>query len=602
MQPDSEKTMLRDGGDGIQNAKLFCVLAAVMLLGSVIGRFLLPMHWDPSTHISVWENVLDGMVYGVDVLEVSPPGTTAIYLPGILLGRFAGISCEAGVYITCYALCLLTLVLMVRSDRRANLLSARERFYCYLTYLFVTVVFYQDVFGQREYVAVLLMLPYLVVESANLCSGNRDRPPESRLEKVLIGVMMGVGTAIKPHFLLVFIAVSLFGVYRTRNAGHIVRLETLVFCAAWGVYNGLFLLLFPEYYAFVAEFLIDAYVSTGMDWRVVVFSSHSFFYLLVLVICGAGAKKAGWFVRPLPAVLFVASAAFYVVYFLQRKGFPYQIYPAQLLLFLCAAAGFGTFMDDRAEHSSGLKDALQLNLAMLGLFAVVVTEGAATLRVVSVDRQLEEAVRSVMEKPTLLQLGQDVTEAQPMIRNIGGRYVGSFSHFVSFWYVLPEDVPAVLKGDFKDMPEEKRRYFEQEAVNSRFLFKIAERDIRERRPDIILIPAWEGWKHFLFAQENLKNALEDYVHAKTSGKPPIRRCRKKMWTAGGDGNGCRVGRFPLKAEVRVRFAKSPGQSGSGTLNMKPHTRYRYPPLSLVCSGGSRRPPPSEGVKTVVTGN
>jgi hypothetical protein len=508
---------------GIASAKLFFTLAAVMLLVSVAERFVFEMQTDTSSFISVWENVLDGMVYGVDVLEVNPPTAGAIYLPGIFLGRFTGLSPETGIYITFYALCFLSMALMFRCDRAAKLMQPDERFWFYLTFLFVILVYYQVYFTQRERCAVLLMLPYLMLEAGYPGAENGGTRAVSKPERALIGLMMGIGTALKPHFLLVMVFFSAYGLFRTRSLRCFLRLETLVFFVSYIAYFGLMGLVFPEYYVFAADFLVKAYVGTMLPFWHVVSAPHSMLYLLVLSGCVAAIRRLGLFHRPLIMLLLIGSVAFYIVYLFQRKSFSNHIHPAQVFLFLCVVLVYLQLVAALKQAGCSAKDMLIYKCIAAGLSVVVLTDGAQETYFIDSRVHLESAVRAVKEKPTLLQITHSIFDSHPMIRNIGGRYVGSFMHMFGFTHIDNADIPLILKDSFEDLPPEKRAYFERERENSLYQLRIAAKDIRERKPDIILTHGGGIWQQFVMAQPDMKQALSDYEYVRTVNKVEIWR-------------------------------------------------------------------------------
>ncbi|MDR1827785.1 MAG: hypothetical protein LBR29_05600, partial [Methylobacteriaceae bacterium] len=141
--------------------------------------------------------------------------------------------------------------------------------------------------------------------------------------------------------------------------------------------------------------------------------------------------------------------------------------------------------------------------------------------------ELENAVRAVKDKPTILSLTHDIADAHPVVRNVGGRYVGSFLHMFGFIFIDPVDFPLILQDDYGDLPAAKREYFERERENALYQVHIAARDIRERRPDIILMSRVEEWKQFLMMQPDMKQALADYEYVSTADNVEVWKRKEK---------------------------------------------------------------------------
>ena len=152
-------------------------------------------------HDAAWYlYMVDRWIHGArlynDVIDTNPPLIIWLSTPPAL-ATLAGWSPLAAFKIYVFAIAAGS----AAASRRIVSRSAPQRAVIVgATVLFVCLPFVKEDFGQREHFAVLLTLPYVLMAAATVGSSPR--------EQVLAGIAGGLGFAIKPHFLIAWIAVE----------------------------------------------------------------------------------------------------------------------------------------------------------------------------------------------------------------------------------------------------------------------------------------------------------------------------------------------------------------------------------------------------------
>lgn len=487
---------------------VFWLLFSALICFSIVERFLFSMQSDTSMQISVLENMMRGMVLGVDVLEVSTPMAICIFLPGIYIGKIFGITSEFGIYITCYLLFFVSIYLLYRIDRKCKLLDQQTRPYFYLGYVFLYTFYYQDIFAQREYFTVLMMIPYLGLEAAYLT------PKKSEIsfwEKACSGLLMGLGSSVKPHFLLIFICFTLYGLYRERTLKVLFSPEKIFFYISYVIYFLWCYYTYPEYFSFMREYLLKNYVGDYAYWLTMLRQPHTISYIyMFLVVCIIRYKLLRGLWPAFFTVCFAASIIFFLIYMIQRKGFAYHNYPAFSLLFLCFLLtcydGARVLLEKNVKQTDIF--CFKGGMVLLSLFCL--TDGFTTLQVTPSKTEVEKAVSQFVQHPTMLSLSPSLSDGHPLVRNLKGRWVGTYPSIWGAIHIHPDEFPLILNENFDDLPLDKRELFmNRKKVSLEQLATVAD-DIKERKPDIVIMHQNEVWKSFVLAQPDIQNALKDY--------------------------------------------------------------------------------------------
>ncbi len=174
-----------------------------------LGRFILR------------NRMLDGAVFGVDIVEVNPPLMWWFAMIPNAIAHVMGIS-EIDAFRGCISFMALGSIVVVDYILSLERWSWRWRtvFAGICGCLFI--YFIHGSFGQREHVATFLVFPYLAAAAARIGG--------IRIPLALsagIGVAAGLGFSIKPYFVLIPALIELVLVAERRSLRTLVRPESL---------------------------------------------------------------------------------------------------------------------------------------------------------------------------------------------------------------------------------------------------------------------------------------------------------------------------------------------------------------------------------------
>jgi hypothetical protein len=273
-----------------------------------------------------------GTVYR-DVVDTNPPLIFWLNLPVAWTAEQFGLNSAAVFKSFVYAAAALSALVSARLLRIVAAESAGTRRLLTAVLVFAMLPFARpEGFGQREHLMVLLTMPYLLA-AVGWATGD----PPRRRAALAVGVAGGLGFAMKPHYLLAWLAVEAALPCLATRRGSWRRPEAIGAAAAIVGYGLAVVLLVPQYLEVVAQV---RQLYGGMD------SPASLLFRLVDVRLWAVAAVLMAIVRlpeearPAPWVLFAAWTGFLLAALLQLKGWSYHLYPARTvcLVFFVALA------------------------------------------------------------------------------------------------------------------------------------------------------------------------------------------------------------------------------------------------------------------------
>jgi hypothetical protein len=299
---------------------------ALMLVGFGVGSatvFLGVLNHDVAWYLHAAGRVLAGDRLYVDVVETNPPLIVWLNLAPQLLARSTGISA------------ILTIRLLMLGLVAASLLATRStllrvlpdrpgvgRAFLLLSLLILLPLPGYD-FAQREHLLLALFLPYLVMASAR-AKGSRTLP-------WVVGVMAGVGLALKPHFVLPWVAIEAFlGVRRGWRIW--IRPEALAVAAVGLTYAVALGAITPEYLRLI-RWAGPLYSASGRAPFADLVSDPGT-ALAILASIGWLTLRSKRDDRELLDVILVADLGFLGIAMLQDKGYSYHFYPPMALAVL----------------------------------------------------------------------------------------------------------------------------------------------------------------------------------------------------------------------------------------------------------------------------
>jgi hypothetical protein len=345
--------------------------------------------------------------------------------------------------------------------------------------LFLFLCFPLDVFGQRDYVAVVALFPFVAVACARL---HGVKPRNWLL--VLAGLGAGAAMTIKPHYALVAGLPLLFNALVRRSPRALFGLE--VWTAAFVVlaYALSVVVFFPGYLGPYLHRLAVAYVPVPRSLEFV-----RAFLLLVTVFAVGGLAcfrlsddrqqalfAAPWMMAALGGALFMV---------LIDKWWSYTAYG---MFAFAMAPLLGDLTDANETRSISLRMGLRLTTAAATLLCMLwlwVGPQYATF--------LTKAVGEVAPPhPSMITISDNISVGHPMVRQLNGVWVGTSAAQVVAAGAI------VLKQTKRPSPQ-KRLELDQIIEQDRDRLRA---DIERGRPDIIVSDNrlldhkyfdWWGW-------------------------------------------------------------------------------------------------------------
>lgn len=305
---------------------------------------------DVAWQLWVARQLAHGITLYTGIIEVNPPLWFWAAIPVVDLAQLLGVSSYHVLIPSLLALDVVALLLVRRlcRDLQSGVLIV-------LGFPVITLLAFLDVFGQREHLTLIAIVPYLV-----LTARRADGLATGKTIAIACGILAAFGLALKPYFLLAPVVLEILLLVRTRRLPF--RPETFALGGALVGY-ALSVLLFARAY-FVAS-LPMLMIYQG-DHRPIAYllaqpvATMACLLLLSLALYG----------RPRSSIAqaaLIAGLALLAAYFLQGKGWRYHGVPAMGCFALAIAAEA-----ERLRRDPPLAARAGIVLATLTIFCLAV--------------------------------------------------------------------------------------------------------------------------------------------------------------------------------------------------------------------------------------
>ena len=451
-----------------------------------------PANFDSSLILEVSQRWLNGERLYVDLIDVNPPLVFVLSLIPAMLAKFTGIEAPTAMVLCILALIAASMWLVVKllPDALHNG-DGMLRMMLPPLILFALVIFPGEMFSQREHLMLITLFPYALLASARIVGA-----PVPTHRRLIVAILAAVGFALKPHFLVIPGLIELFVLNRrgikTWAADFVpwtmAALITLYPVAAW--------IWTPEYFSQVLPLVFSTYSKVGGATPMTVLLGNQLSpALLIMIPLGIAA-----YVAKLPnLVRMMVLAAFGAALsgFLQDKGWPYHLLPAQTLAFVLVGLTVTAALDrltishgDPGLHSAPPLASRAIAGAMLLLFIAI----------------------TINARPTFYdQWGFSRSPAGQLLRivqpNAEGKYVlilspGVYPHFPMLNYAhaklgLRFQTIWPLQGSYEDCTADGPRYHTREQMPEaeKILDDAVIADFAKYQPPIVIIDRVPGIKY-----------------------------------------------------------------------------------------------------------
>ncbi|MSO77870.1 MAG: hypothetical protein EXQ87_13330 [Alphaproteobacteria bacterium] len=349
-----------------------------------------------------------------------------------------------------------------------------------LAALFVTAVFPDYDFGQREHLLLIALCPYLLLAA---CRWQGVSVP--RWLTVAIALAATIGFALKPTFLLVPAVVELALLARRgwgRTLGDPVPWLMLVLTSAYGAAVIVFL---PEYFSFALPFGLEIYRPVGNGSLSVLFVS----YLTPIYLAAPLLVWAAWrwsdaniaAMLTLPLLPLIASAV------IQGMGWRYHAMPAMAIAIWLGLTLAAEFVD-RVASSEGRTIAVARLAATAPLLLVAAAWIPTALAYTPFERQLKftdsniddvvDIIREFGDHQPVMIFSVHPTPAFPAVNYAE---VPMRSRFQTLWAVV---------GAYANCPTPKHNPYRSLATmpaSERFAYNSIVEDFVRARPALLFV-------------------------------------------------------------------------------------------------------------------
>ena len=282
--------------------------------------------WGDQTYLLyIARRVLEGARLGLkDVAEPNPPLIIWLSVIPAAIGRALDIRMTAALQGCLAALVAFSVIWSAILLRRSNGAdSKRFAGWFALVLLFATVVHPWLHYGQREHIMLLLVLPYLVM-AAGWIEG--QAPPAG--QAVVAGLCAGIGFLLKPHHLLVVLAIEGLLLIRGRHFRSLYRPEAVAIVVTGLGYIAAIGLWAPDYLLKVLPLALDTYSAYHHAELSELISPMRGLKLAIMVLLWAILYRRLAH-RALATVFLIAGIGATFAYVVQLKGHEYQFVPAK---------------------------------------------------------------------------------------------------------------------------------------------------------------------------------------------------------------------------------------------------------------------------------
>jgi hypothetical protein len=499
--PDAAMTMNVEAGPHLMHRRQDPVAAPALLpwlsivilfVTAIVLRHLLAANTDVSWLLTVGERVLDGQRLYIDVVETNPPMAVLVYIPGIAIARVTGLPVEVVTDSLMFAAIFVSLAIIARILRTSSVLDgAQSRLLAPLAFA-VLAILPMQAFGQREHIAIVVLLPLLAVLMVRM----KGEAPSTSMA-VVAGCGAGVALSFKPHFAVgILCAVGCLAIY-SRSWKAVFTPENLTAAAIALLYAASVMAFFPEFFTTIGPLVRDVYIPVGLSFQALL--EKPALPIWGVAILATIVLKRHDKIDAACLLLLTTSLGFAAVFVLQRKGWPYHSYPMIALVML--ALGYALASNtprttlDRACRAGAIV-----------LFAILFARSMLWFDVAFDARPLQAAVARLGPNPRILAITAEPGLGHPLVRALNGTWV---SRQQGLWveayleYMRQHDMIGPQANPALDFYAARERAMLIE-------------DINRGRPSVILVDNLTGdWSAWLQSHPDVSGLLRDYQLAET---------------------------------------------------------------------------------------
>jgi hypothetical protein len=464
------------------------VLAAAVLL----RRYVVP-NVDVAWSLTLAEKMLDGQRLYVDLIDINPPAGTLIYLPPVMVARLFGLRPECVTDIFVIAAVCASIWISGRMFDCRRFLGIDGWHLAALTAAVFTVL-PAHAFGNRDPISLIGLLPWLAV-----CALRAIRRPVAFEHALVGGICAALAMMIKLYFVIPVLLVAVVAAVCAKSWRVLLALENWIAAALFLAYGAAVAALFPAFTTDLLPMILAVYVARPAP---VVDMMPVFVLWLVIIGMIFALRRRAAFDPPF-CVLLAASCGWALAFLVQGKGWPYQSVPMLSLAVLALAIAGNWFALPQPGAGTEKGRGWLARTTIAG--AVVGACFCWNNRAADISSYAAK-IRQLGPHPTMLAITSDISLGHPLVREVGGVWVG---RVCSNW--ITNGVLLRRRSETLDA-ETAARLDAYEAFDRAILAE----DIARSRPDVILVEKvyfdWDAWAR---SDPALREQLKGYREVDT---------------------------------------------------------------------------------------
>jgi hypothetical protein len=284
-------------------------------------------------HFDRW--LLQGRSLGSDLFDGNLPMVWMLFMPAAALAQWGLMDEPAAVRLLFWVYFLVSTALLISVLSQLRSTDRGSSAGWVIAFVLIATLGPGFSFGQREHACILFAMPYLATTVLRLEGGQGPRLSIT----IAVGLLAGIGFALKPYFLAVPALIELLLLLRLGWRSLLVRVESLVLgftVLAYVVTAGLLLSDYLRTTIELARATYWAYDNSSVIFgRFVRVVQPALYGALIALLTRTWSRQH--------TVMLMAGLGFAVSYFVQAKGFVYHAYPVVVcsLAFLGICLGKG---------------------------------------------------------------------------------------------------------------------------------------------------------------------------------------------------------------------------------------------------------------------
>jgi hypothetical protein len=306
---------------------LFIAVIVGLFAVQAFMRFQSDIIQDAAWFIYVANQLLHGKTLYTDILEVNPPLGMWLIVPIVWLAEKINLDSVIAVDATLLAMSAGALWYCNRMLRFYEGISIQSRRLMLVFLALFILYFPASLFAEREHFMVLLFLPWLFLRiipnvSTQLSSG----------ERIIVGILAAAAICIKPQSVFAPVLVELVLLLRCRDLKSTINFENIA-AVLFVIFYGASIFIFaPKFLTEMLTLGTKAYVP---------FFGYAPSLILLNALWAMIATLIAYLIRRRLAFLsaetrlidglLAAALGFIISYFIQMRGFGYQMMPADIL-------------------------------------------------------------------------------------------------------------------------------------------------------------------------------------------------------------------------------------------------------------------------------